>query len=120
MKDAMIAESIDACIQSSVFWPDYEPLGEKKFEIKKLIIHMRLEMLKILIEARLLEIDTAIAVVVVVVVVYVVANGDVVEQARLQSLRDQCDSDYVGQIAYAKMLLQIGDGEVNLMIQTLN
>ena len=85
MKDAMIAESIDACIQSSVFWPDYEPLGEKKFEIKKLIIHMRLEMLKILIEARLLEIDTAIAVVVVVVVVvvvYVVANGDVVGSSK--------------------------------------
>lgn len=80
-----------------------EPATEKKFEIHRLIVNMRLERLKESIAARVVALDVEITDV----------NTEDTQRERLIVLRDSCKSDYDKQVAYAKMLIQIGNGEVN-------
>jgi hypothetical protein len=80
-----------------------EPANEKKFEIHKLEINMRLEMLNIAISAKVDAYDLELQ---------DITLTDI-ERQRLTILRDECNADYSKQVAYAKMLLQIGNGEVS-------
>ena len=101
MTDGTISESVDACIQCSPFWPGVETkYGQKKFVIDKLTINMRLEKLNRELLTKLESIDAEIA----------SNDTSVMRQAELTDLRTECVSDRDKQEAYAKMILQIGDG----------
>ena len=101
VKDGTISESIDACIQSSEFWPGVDSCnGHKKFVIEKLTINMRLEKLNRDLLARLESIDSEIA----------LDETSAMRQEELGRLRLECVNDRDRQVAYAKMILQIGDG----------
>lgn len=102
MTDGTISESVDACIQCSPYWPGDEDnqQNQKKFVIEKLTINMRLEKLNQELSARLESIDSEIA----------LNQTSVRRREELANLRLQCVSDRDKQVAYAKMILQIGDG----------
>jgi len=103
VKDGSIAESINACIQSSKYWPGVEPQGnfDRKFQIYKLKTNMRLEKLNQDLVKSLENIDQELS----------LATTCDRDREELISRRTQVQENCDRQIRYAKMLLQIGDGE---------
>jgi len=96
VKNGTFEEVKNACIQNSRLW--------RHFEVRSLNVNMRLERLRQQILLKLQDIDGSIQ----------VANdqGDLQQIQTLQSERGTLLSDEEGQRNYARMILQIGNGNV--------